>query len=64
MNLIWAFEIKKVDGDDSLDPENPAFVDAAIRYVRILFPTMIDFNLLSPLAPRSLLTVFSGTDVD
>ena len=33
MNLIWAFEIKKVDGDISLDPKNPAFVDATIRYV-------------------------------
>ena len=33
MNLIWAFEIKKVDGDNSLDSENPAFVDATIRYV-------------------------------
>jgi len=33
MSLIWAFEIKKVDGDDSLDSENPAFVEAVIRYV-------------------------------
>jgi hypothetical protein len=33
MNLLWAFEIKKVNGDNSLDPENPQFVDAAIRYV-------------------------------
>jgi len=30
INLIWAFEIKKVDGDSSLDSENPVFLDAAI----------------------------------
>ena len=51
MNLIWAFEIKKVDGDGPLDPEKPAFVDAAIRYVRSLVPTVIDFNLFSPSSP-------------
>ncbi len=59
MNLIWAFEIKKVDGDDSLDPEKPVFVDAAIRYVRSLVPTMIDFNpFTTSSAPKPFNCVF------
>jgi len=31
MSLIWVFKIKKVDDDDSLDSENPTFVEAASR---------------------------------
>jgi Cytochrome P450 len=67
MNLIWAFEIRKVDGDDSLDPQNPAFVDAAIRCVYASTAVALSISYSSrwlPLAPPSLSTVFSGTDVD
>jgi len=51
MNLIWAFEIRKVDGDHSLDSENPAFVEAAIRYVWSLVPALVDFNLFPLSSP-------------